>query len=60
VGNITERKLTWKKLGKEDFNATILSTDNNGPKPSECEMFQLFGKNDNVQDVHLKINTGLP
>jgi len=50
----------WKKLGKDNFNATILFTDNEGPKPSESEMFQLFGITDNVQDVHVKLNTGLP
>jgi len=60
VEDVTERKLMWKKLGKDNFNATILFTDNEGPKPSESEMFQLFGITDNVQDVHVKLNTGLP
>jgi hypothetical protein len=49
----------WKKSGKDNFKATMLSTDE-GPKSSECEMFQLFGITDNMQDVHAKLNTGLP
>jgi len=31
-----------------------------GQNLGECELFQLFGKTDNVQDVRVKLNTGLP
>jgi hypothetical protein len=59
VEDVTQTKLMWKKVGKKNFNATIFSIDNDGPEPPECEMFQLFGETDNLQDVHVKLNTGL-
>jgi hypothetical protein len=31
-----------------------------GQNLGECEMFQLFWKTDTMQDVHVKLNTGLP
>jgi len=31
-----------------------------GQNLGECEIFQLFGKTDNMQDAHVKLNTGLP
>jgi len=30
-----------------------------GQNHGECEIFQLFVKTDNVQYVHVKLNTGL-
>lgn len=47
IGGGYGKETNVENLGKENFNATILSTDNDG-------------KNDNVQDVHVKLNTGLP
>ena len=41
------KEINVENLGKENFNATIISTDNDE-------------KTDNVQDVHMKLNTGLP
>jgi hypothetical protein len=31
-----------------------------GQSLGECVVFQLYGKTDNVQDVHVKLNRGLP
>jgi hypothetical protein len=44
-----EWKLMWKKLGDENFKATILSTDcdHRLKRPEECGIFQLLWKNDN-------------